>query len=157
MSHNIEGDFEVSSEISRLRKAEESGWNILENEILNKRLAWFKNNRETILPQLKGTDVEKAYQLLLLKLGITKNQAPITIKTPGKIVFHSMNPCPTLEACKIIGYDTREVCRAITEKPTEELIKQINPNLQFRRNYNLLRPHAEYCEEMILLENDNSE
>lgn len=148
---------QIKIEILKLQNAHNQGWEFLEKEILKKRLTWFENNREAILLQLEGTDVEKAYQLLLIKLGITESNAPITEKTSDKIVFHSMNTCPTLEACKILGLDTREVCRAITEKPTEELIRQINPKLRFTRNYNLLRPNAEYCEEMIFLEKNDLE
>ncbi len=147
----------IKSEILKLENAQKQGWKSLESKILSKRLAWFENNKETILPQLRGTDVEKAYQLILIKLDIAENNAFITERSPGKIVFHSMNPCPTLEACKIMGLDTRKVCRAITEKPTEELIKKINPKLRFTRNYNILRPYAEYCEEIISLENPSQD
>jgi hypothetical protein len=36
------------------------------------------------------------------------------------------------------------------------LIKQLSGRLEFRRNYEKLRPYGEYCEEMILLEDESS-
>lgn len=87
-----------------------------------------------------------------MKLGLSEKDAPIIEKSQKRIVFHSINPCPALQACTILGLDTREVCREHTEKATEELIKEINPNLRFTRNYENVRPHTAYCEEIISLE-----
>jgi hypothetical protein len=69
----------------------------------------------------------------------------------NKIIFHSKNFCPTLEACKILEYDTRYICRHYNENSTDILVKQINRDLQFTRNYKKLRPYSEYCEEMIII------
>lgn len=122
----------------------------LENELLNKRINWLNNN--AITATLEGDDLEKAYCLLCLKIGIDKREAPIIEKTNKKLVFHSRNYCPTLEACKFLGLDTREVCRNIYEKPTDILVKKVNLKLRFSRNYDKLRPYCDYCEEMIILE-----
>lgn len=73
----------------------------------------------------------------------------------NEIVFHSMNFCPTLEACKILKLDTRHVCKRLNESSTDTLIKQIDCRLSFSRNYNKLRPYTEYCEEMISLSKDD--
>jgi len=70
----------------------------------------------------------------------------------NRIIIHSKNFCPTLEACRILNMDTRFVCRHLTENPTTELIRQLHPRLRFCRNYEKLRPHSAYCEEMIVLE-----
>ena len=142
----------INKEIKKLKKAKTNGWHTLERQILQKRLKWFEDNRDDILSRLEGSDLEKAYRLLLLKLGIDEDGAPVVEKTGKKIMFHSKNFCPTLEACKILGFDTGEVCRAITEKPTEELIKKINPRLRFERNYDKLRPCCDYCEEWVRLD-----
>ena len=69
-----------------------------------------------------------------------------------KIVLHSRNFCPTLEACKVLKLDTRSVCRHLSEKPTTDLLRQLHPKLRFTRNYEKLRPHTPYCEEMIILD-----
>ena len=75
----------------------------------------------------------------------------MVMKTDRKIVFHSQNFCPTLEACKILDLDTRVICKEVNEGPTNALVKQISERLEFRRNYEQLRPYCDYCEEMIVL------
>ena len=65
-----------------------------------------------------------------------------------------MNFCPTLEACKILNLDTRKICKLYNENATDVLIKQIDKNLIFVRNYKKLRPYSEYCEEMIIDERE---
>lgn len=66
-------------------------------------------------------------------------------------MFHSQNFCPTLEACKILGLDTRMVCKTVNEGPTDALVKQFYEKLEFGRNYDKLRPYSDYCEEMVFL------
>jgi len=127
----------------------EEGWKIIERKLIEKRDRWFEQNKKSL--KLKGTDVEKSYQLILMKIGIKPNEAPIVRETKNKIVFHSKNFCPALEACKILRLDTRDICKAVFEKPTEELIKKINPRLKFTRNYSKIRPFVDYCEEIIEL------
>jgi len=143
---------EVRKLVKKFRTAKSSGWKQVENELIEKRSKWFNKNKNHVLGKLTGTDVEKAYQLLLMKIGIKENEASIVEKSEKKIVFHSKNFCPVLEACKILGFDTREVCEAVYEKPTEELIRKLNLRLRFTRNYKSIRPYAPYCEEIITLE-----
>ena len=143
---------EIRKLVEKFRIAMNSGWEHIEQEFIEKRSRWFEENKKSILKKLEGTDVEKAYRLLLMKIGMKESEVPIVKKTEKKIVFHSKNFCPALEACKILGLDTREVCKAVFEKSTGELIRKINPKLRFTRNYRCIRPYALYCEEMITLE-----
>ena len=123
----------------------------IEKYLLDRRIKWFEKNR-SLISELQGNDIEKAYRLLLMKIRIREEDAPVIHETYNKIVFHSRNFCPSLEACKILGLDTRVICKAVFEKPTDALIKKINPKLRFERNYNNIRPYTSYCEEIILLE-----
>ena len=127
-----------------------NSWKVLENELTEKRLKWFRKNKRYL--NLKGDDLKKAYQLILKKIGIKFKEALVMKKTKTKLIFHSKNFCPLLEACKILNLDTRKICKMIYEKPTEELIKKINPKLKFSRNYKRIRPYTSYCEEVITLE-----
>jgi len=127
-------------------------WQSLGQELAKKRTAWFDENRGEIVATLGGSDLEKAYQLILKKIGVDSEEAPITEKDEDRIVFHSENPCPALDACEILGLDTRQVCRLHTEEATDALIKKINPSLKFSRNYSRLRPSAPFCEEIIQLQ-----
>lgn len=141
---------DVRDEIKRLRGSRPEDLEALSQELSAKRTSWVHNNHGKL--SIDNSDLlDSGYHLLLAKLGIGPEEAPVVEKTPAKIVFHSRNFCPTLEACKILDLDTRIICREVNEKPTDLLIKQLSGRLEFRRNYDKLRPNCEYCEEMILL------
>ena len=59
--------------------------------------------RRRVLPSGGAGSLERAYELLVRKLGIESAEAPIMEKDGRRILFHSTNFCPTLEACKIGG------------------------------------------------------
>ena len=136
--------------IKHFRTLSPDDWKQYGKELLEKRKKWFQNNKSQI-DKLNGSDIEKAYKLLIMKLKINEEKIPIIEKSNNKLVFHSKNFCPSLEACKILDLDTRVICKEIFEEPTDEFIKMINPKLQFARNYNSIRPYTEYCEEVIFL------
>jgi tRNA(Arg) A34 adenosine deaminase TadA len=141
----------VRDHVDQLRNADQSKLEALARELSAKRLQWFAGQRRPICSD--STDVIKcAYEVFLKKLGIESSEAPVAHRDENSLVLHSVNFCPTLEACKILDMDTRFVCRNFTEKPTTELLRQIHPGLRFTRNYEMLRPHAPYCEEIITLD-----
>jgi tRNA(adenine34) deaminase len=92
--------------IGQFRTGGSDAWSKAGQDLLQKRILWFEKKKESILAELQGTEVEKAYQLILMKLGISEREAPIVEKSQGRIVFHSVNPCPALQACLILGLDT---------------------------------------------------
>jgi tRNA(Arg) A34 adenosine deaminase TadA len=140
----------VRNEIKKLRDATEEQLKEWNQESTDKRLEWLQTKNP--LGDISVEDVkEKAYRMLLKKFNITEEQAPIIHRDENKIVFHSMNFCPTLEACKILNLDTRQVCSCYNENSTDTLVKQIDSRLSFERNYEKLRPYSEYCEEMIII------
>jgi tRNA(Arg) A34 adenosine deaminase TadA len=83
-------------------------------------------------------------------MGLSPDDLPIVSETDTEIVWQSANPCPTLEAVKALGLDTRTVCRAAYEKSTQAFVSQIDPQLRFLRSYEEIRPHADHCREMIV-------
>lgn len=141
---------DVRNEINRLRNNKPEDLAVLCQELSARRIAWYHDNHGTL--GIDNADLlNGGYQLLLKKFGIGPEEAPVAEKTPAKIVFHSRNFCPTLEACRILDLDTRIICREVNEKATDILVKQLSDRLEFRRNYEKLRPYCEYCEEMIIL------
>ena len=140
----------VAEAMAKLLKAQEVGnYEFINEESSKKRLRWYEENKGKL--NLKGSDVRKAYTLFLIQyLGLSPREAPVIYEDEGKIVWRSYNFCPVLEACKRLGMDTREVCRQSEEKPVQELISRISPNLKFSRNYEKIRPYEQYCEEMIV-------
>jgi tRNA(Arg) A34 adenosine deaminase TadA len=75
---------------------------------------------------------------------------PILAESEGEIVWTSRNPCPTLEACRRLGLDTRIVCRRAYEKPTQAFLSTLDPELRFIRDYREIRSHASACAECIV-------
>ncbi len=142
---------DVRAEIEKLRNANEAILAELNIDSIRRRLKWFEENHGRF--EFINDDIlNSGYRLLLTRFGIEEDEAPIIEKSDKRIVFHSKNLCPTLEACKILGIDTRQICKQLNENSTDLLIKQINPQLTFSRNYEKLRPYADYCEEMISIE-----
>ncbi len=140
-------DREVRAEIWKLRGASDDRLLDLDKDRRAKRIEWYRAESEKI--PTSDDPLEKAYGVLLRKFGIEKDRAPVAGKTEREIVFHSKNFCPTLEACKILGLDTRRVCRLYNEGSTDALVKQVDPALKFSRNYEKIRPYSDYCEERI--------
>ena len=142
---------EVRNSIDQLRDADKKKLEALAEDLSKKRSRWYAEHGHC--PVTDGEDIlHAAYRVFLKKLGISEDQAPIVRCDETHIILHSCNYCPTLEACKLLGLDTRFVCKHLSEKPTTDLIRQIHPKLRFSRNYERLRPHSDYCEEMIILE-----
>lgn len=139
---------DVRKEIANLRNVDDRKLAALNEDSIRRRTKWFHENRHHF--NFIAQDLlNSGYQLLLERFHITAAEAPIIKKTDQEIIFHSMNFCPTLEACRILGLDTRYICKRLNETATDILLKQIDPRLSFSRNYDKLRPHSDYCEEMI--------
>jgi tRNA(Arg) A34 adenosine deaminase TadA len=142
---------DVRTEIKKLRNANDNTLCELNADSITRRTKWFKENYK-YFKFIDDDILDSGYKLLLTRFGIMEEQAPIIKKSDQEIVFHSKNFCPTLEACKILEIDTRMVCKKMNENSTDMLIKQIDPRLKFSRNYDRIRPYAEYCEEMISID-----
>jgi tRNA(Arg) A34 adenosine deaminase TadA len=141
---------DVRKEINQLRNADELILNELNEDSIRRRTKWFHDNKSSFDFITKDL-LHSGYRLLLERFRIKEEEAPVIRKSDQEIVFHSMNFCPTLEACKILALDTRHVCKRLNESSTNTLLKQIDCRLNFSRNYTKLRPYTEYCEEMITI------
>jgi tRNA(adenine34) deaminase len=122
----------------------------IEREVAEKRILWFKQNHHDI-DRRNCPSPRRAYELLFFDyMGLSEDELPIVLETKKEIVWLSLNKCPTLEACKALGLDTRQVCRAVYEKSTQALVSQLDPQLRFLRSYDEIRPHSNHCREMIV-------
>jgi len=124
----------------------------LEKCVTEKWLSWLDKNLKTL--NKKEDIIEDAYRIFYKGyLGISApKDGEIIEKTDKKLVTRWRNHCPILEACEKLGLDTREVCKKAYHKPAQVFLSKIDPRLKFNRNYNHIRPHAPYCEEIIILE-----
>ncbi len=143
-------DPRVAAELEKLKDASAGKLREHDRASAVRRRQWFRE--QCAGRPLPGAGLlEQAYRLLLRRLGIGEAEAPVVQSGPARLVFHSRNFCPTLEACQLLNLDTRRICRLYNEGATQELIRQVDPRLVFGRNYRKLRPYAEYCEEWIEL------
>lgn len=123
----------------------------LERCVTDKRIAWL----EQTLPVLQrtGNAIDDAFTAFYESyLGVSPpHDGEIVERTPARMVTRWWNPCPTLDACQKFGLDTREVCWKVYHRPVQAFLKSIHPQLRFDRNYDALRPHTPYCEEILTL------
>lgn len=84
----------------------------LHEEVLQKRLAWWEANHESLNPA--GPLPRQAYTLLLLVyMGLDPREVPVVYEDERTIIWRSANLCPTLEACRRLGLDTRASAHSI--------------------------------------------
>jgi tRNA(adenine34) deaminase len=140
-------DAKVRQQTERLK---EYPYAALERQVAEKRIAWFKENYPDATSRKPPTP-RGAYEMLFLDyMGLKEKELPILTESEEEIEWLSLNPCPTLEACKMLGLDTRPVCRAVYEKATQALVSQLDPQLRFLRSYDEIRPYADHCRERIV-------
>ena len=130
---------------------------VLEECVTEKRIAWWEAHRA----QWEHTDrpLLDAYRLFYEDyLGVSvPRDGEVVSCTESRLTMRWWNPCPTLEACKRLGLNTRLICRQVYERPVEALVSRLVPDsspyaIRFERNYAALRPYAPYCEESFVLE-----
>jgi tRNA(adenine34) deaminase len=137
----------VQRQIERLQHR---SFQAIEAEVARKRLAGFRQ-RDQSAARYEHPTPRQAFDLLFFDyLGLSPDELPIVSETDTEIVWRSANPCPTLEAVKTLGLDTRTVCRAAYEKSTQAFVSQLDPQLRFLRSYAEIRPYTGYCQEMII-------
>ncbi len=139
---------DVAREIERLRTHDLRS---IEAGTTEKRRAWLRRH----LPDpasLGAVSPRRAYELLFRDyMGLSLADLPVISESEREIAWRSKNDCPTLEACRALGLDTRSVCRSAYEKPTQAFLSWLDPRLRFLRDYEFIRPHAPHCLERIVL------
>ncbi|MFZ8783434.1 MAG: hypothetical protein ACO2OR_05570 [Desulfurococcaceae archaeon] len=68
-----------------------------------------------------------------------------------RLVAVSVNPCLILKLSLLLRVDTRYSCRLISETVCRMVLKCLNPELVFTRDYSYIRPYSSGCRERILL------
>jgi hypothetical protein len=120
--------------------------------VIEKRLAWLDENLE-LLGQTQDPVLNGYHLFYESYLGLsTPKDGEIVEHTGKKMVTRWWNRCSTLEACRELNLDTREICKKAYHRPVQVFLSRVHPKLKFERNYQALRPHAAYCEEIIILD-----
>ena len=122
----------------------------IEAAVIEKRISWIREHALDSTVSGPVTPRQAFERLFFDYMGLFRDDLIVLEENEDKITWLSKNPCPTLDACLKLGLDTRSVCRAISEKPTQAFISQLNPQLRFLRSYQEIRPYAGHCLESIL-------
>ena len=83
-------------------------------------------------------------------MGLTPHDIVVAEESWDRIAWLSRDRCATLEACERLGLDTRQICRAVSERPVQTFVSRLDPRLRFVRDYAATRPHGPYCRESIV-------
>ena len=100
---------------------------LLERCVIEKRLAWAQAHlaevETTGLPVLDGY---RWFYETYLDVSVPED-GEIVEFSDRRIVSRWWNPCPTLEACKKFGLDTRVICKKAYHRPVQEFLIQLHP------------------------------
>lgn len=122
----------------------------IETAVTRKRLDWLERK----FPGGSDPSIHsprQAYELLFFDyMGLNEKELPVIKENVNEIIWLSSNPCPTLEACRLLAMDTRKVCRAAYEKSTQAFLSRLDPRLRFLRSYSEIRPFSPHCRECIV-------
>jgi len=125
---------------------------LLERCAIETSSSWLDEN----LPRLGRTadPIDDAYRISYDSyLGISApGDGEIVERTPSRLFPRWWDLCPTLDACQQLVLDTREVCNKGYHKSVQIFLSGIDPRLRFERNYETLRPHSPYCEEVFSMQ-----
>jgi len=111
-------------------------------------LLWCLARRGSIRVE-SADDVLRVFYYDFLRL---RKEDVIVVKlTSRELVTVSVNPCPILKLSLLLRVDTRYSCRLVSETVCRRVLKCLNPNLAFTRDYNYIRPYSSGCRERICL------
>lgn len=84
-------------------------------------------------------------------LRVQKKDCQIVKLTKNQAIIRWKNKCPVLDLSKYMEMDTKKSCKKISEPVCRFFLKQLNKNIEFKRNYNFIRPYQKSCEEIITI------
>ncbi|MCC6054154.1 MAG: hypothetical protein LM589_02405 [Thermosphaera sp.] len=107
-------------------------------------LAWCLLRRNSVR---STEDVLRVFYYDFLRL--RREHVVVEKLTSSELVTVSINPCPILRLSLLLGVDTRYSCRLISETVCRRVLKCLNQDLVFARDYNYIRPYSSGCRERI--------
>ncbi len=136
----------IARQVEKLRTRKLSE---IERSVAAKRRRWVEGVASRFTD--RRSTPRQAYELFMGEyLGLNLDNVPIVQESTDRIVWRSVNACPTLDACAELELDTRAVCRGAYEKSTQAFFSALDPTLRFHRCYDEIRPHAPHCLEWIV-------
>ena len=84
-------------------------------------------------------------------LRLRREDVEVVRVSDSELVTISRNPCPILRLALSLGMDTRYVCRVVSETVCRYVLRKLNPQLVFERDYSYIRPYSNGCLERVYL------
>jgi len=84
-------------------------------------------------------------------LRVQKKDCQIVKVTKNQIIFRWKNKCPVLDISNYLKIDTKQSCKKISEPVCRFFLEHLSKNIEFKRNYNFIRPYQKSCEETITI------
>ncbi len=104
----------------------------LQECVTERRLAWWeRTGRNMVRTNNPLMDGYKLFYENYLGLSLPKD-GEIIESNDRRMMSRWSNPCPTLEACKILGLDTREICKKVYHQPVQALLVEDRSPLEVR-------------------------
>ena len=105
-----------------------------------------KNNKPE---KLTIMDLYNFFYISFLK--VPPDKIEIVEKSENRIFTRCFHDCPLLNTARLLGKDTRELCRRISKGPCEYFIRKFGKNIIVDNEYYRIRPHLPKCEETITI------
>lgn len=94
-------------------------------------------------------DLLKVFYYEFLRLN--EDDVEVIKVTDRELITISRNPCPILRLSQALRMDTRYTCRLVSETVCRYVLRRINRDLVFKRDYSYIRPYKDECLERIYL------
>jgi len=105
-----------------------------------------------LLKRPRANSMEELYRVFYIDfLRLRPEHVEIVKLTDRELVTISRNPCPILRLSLALRMDTRYTCKLVSETVCKYVLKHINKNLVFERDYSHIRPYKDGCLERIYL------
>lgn len=147
----MESRFKEKSD-EKVRRLQSASLHEIELQAARRRTAWLKEHLDRFAkePGEKTLPREAFAALFFDYMRLDPQYLQVLAESENQIVWTSKNPCTTLEACRLLGLDTRRICRRAYEKPVQAFLSLLDPELRFLRDYREIRPYSDHCLERIV-------
>ncbi|MEW5896500.1 MAG: hypothetical protein AB1668_02305 [Nanoarchaeota archaeon] len=150
---DFEKDFEkIIQELSPIATLEGEARNKalleLEQRKTERRIQWLKDK----YPHFHASNLQEVYIVFYQEyFQLSPDDGNIITLSDTELITRWRNPCPVLKACVRLHLETSEICQKVYEQPCQALLSRLNQHLSFSRDYTLIRPYVDFCEEKIKL------
>jgi hypothetical protein len=103
-----------------------------------------------LLKRRRVSKVDEVLNVFYLDfLRIKEGDVEVVRISEYEVITKCRNPCPILTLAMKLRLDTKYVCKEVSEPVCRYVLRKLNPNLVFERDYSNIRPYSDGCVERI--------